>query len=57
MYAGVGVGVFKDCIDAAEKCVRVKEAYESILKNVEEYKKVFERWNEAFDALNGTFYK
>lgn len=57
MYAGVGVGVFKDCIDAAEKCVRVKEAYEPIPENVAEYKKAFERWNEAFDALNGTFYR
>lgn len=57
MYAGVGVGIYKDCIDAAERCVRIKEFYEPIPKNVAVYKEAFKRWNEAFDALNGTFYK
>ena len=57
MYAGVGVGVYKDCIDAANKCVRVKKSYKPIQENVEEYKAAFERWNEAFDALNGSFYR
>ncbi len=57
MYAGVGIGLFENCIDAAEKCVRVKETFEPIPENVVEYKKSFERWNKAFDSLNGTFYK
>lgn len=57
MYAGVGVGVYKDCIDAADKCIRIKECYTPIAENVEAYKEAFTRWNNAFDALNGTFYK
>ena len=57
MYAGIGVGVYKDCLDAASRCVRVKEVYTPIPENVKAYKKAFEKWNEAFDALNGSFYK
>lgn len=57
MYAGVGINIYKDCAEAVEKCVRVKETYKPILENVKAYRKSFERWNEAFDALNGTFYK
>ena len=57
MYAGVGVGVYKDCLDAAEKCVRIKEVYNPIPENVAAYQEAFKRYNEAFDSLNGTFYK
>lgn len=57
MYSGIGVGVYKDCIDAANKCVRVSKVYKPILENVELYKESFNRWNEAFDALNGKYYK
>lgn len=56
MYAGVGVGIYRDCIEAAEKCVRVKEAYEPDPAEVEQYKIAFDRWNAAFNALNGAFY-
>jgi len=57
MYAGVGVGVYKDCIDAAKKCIRIKQCYTPIAENVAIYNEAFTRWNRAFDALNGTFYK
>lgn len=57
MYAGVGVGVYEDCFDAVEKCVRVKETYNPMPENVKVYKEAFARWKEAFDVLNGSFYK
>ncbi len=56
MYAGVGIGIFSDCIEAAEKCVKIKNVYEPIPENVAAYKIAFDRWINAFDALNGTFY-
>lgn len=57
MYAGVGVGIYEDCLDAARKCVKIDKVYYPNKENTTEYKKAFERWNEAFDALNGTFYR
>lgn len=56
MYAGIGAGVYRDCADAAERCVRVKEVFRPDSTCREAYKAAFERWNRAFDALNGTFY-
>lgn len=57
MYAGVGLGIYNDCIDAEKKCVRISEAYSPIPENVAAYKVAFERWIDAFNALDGTFYK
>jgi xylulokinase len=57
MYAGVGIGIYRNCIEAAEKCVRISKVYKPIPENVVLYKAAFDRWNCAFSALNGTFYK
>ena len=57
LYAAVGMGLYKDCIEAAEKCVRIKQTFVPNPEAVEEYKKAYALWNEAFDTLNGTFYK
>lgn len=57
MYAGVGIGVYDDCLDAAEKCVRIKETYYPNPDHEQIYQEAFRRWSEAFDALHGTFYK
>lgn len=57
MYAGIGLGIYKDCVDAANKCIRVKETYNPDPENVKAYSEGFERYMNAFNALNGTFYK
>lgn len=35
MYAGIGLGIYKDCKDAAEKCIRIKETYVPNSDNVQ----------------------
>ena len=57
MYAGIGLGVYKDCIDAAKKCIRIKETYIPDKTAVKAYEEGFARYMNAFNALNGTFYK
>lgn len=56
MYAGIGLGIYKDCKDAAEKCIRIKETYVPDSDNVPVYEEGFNRYMRAFNALNGTFY-
>ena len=57
MYAGIGIGVYKDCEDAAKKCIRIKETYLPDPEAVKAYEAGFRRYMDAFNALNGTFYK
>ena len=57
MYAGIGLGIYKDCIDAAQKCIRIKETYNPDETAVKAYEEGFARYMNAFNALNGTFYK
>ena len=57
MYAGIGIGVYKDCEDAAKKCIRIKETYKPNPKAVIAYEEGFKRYMDAFNALNGTFYR
>ena len=57
MYAGIGIGVYEDCEDAAQKCIRIKETYTPDDEVVKAYEAGFKRYMDAFNALNGTFYK
>lgn len=57
MYAGIGLGIYKNCEDAANKCIRVKQTYIPNPKVIEIYEAGFERYMEAFNTLNGRFYK
>ena len=57
MYAGIGVGVYHDCEDAANKCIHVSKVYMPDPEAVKIYEKAFVRYIDAFNALNGTFYK
>ncbi len=51
MLAGIAVGVFKNPLEAAEKCVRVKYVTHPIPENTEKYRKVFEEYKRIHDAL------
>ena len=57
MYAGIGIGAFRDCEDAAQKCIRIKETYTPNPDAVKAYEIGFKKYVDAFQALNGTFYK
>ncbi len=57
MYAGIGLGIYKDCQDAADRCIRIKETYLPDEKAVKAYEEGFERYMNAFNALNGSYYK
>lgn len=56
LYAAVGLGLYEDCISASKQCVQIKKTFTPDPVAVEEYKKAYELWNQAFEALNGTFY-
>lgn len=57
MYAGIGLGIYNDCEDAANKCIRIKKTYLPDKNTVSVYEEAFMRYMDAFEALNGTFYK
>ncbi len=57
MYAGIGLGIYRDCNDAAQRCVRVKQTYLPRAEAAAAYAEGFRRYLDAFDALNGSFYK
>lgn len=56
MYAGVGIGAYKNCKDAVNKCVRIKETYFPNKKSSMKYSKVFDLWNKAFDLVDKKYY-
>lgn len=52
MYAGVGVGAYKDCRDAAEKAVQLTERYEPNPDNYDAYDKAYQRFIDVYNALD-----
>ncbi len=51
MLAGIAVGVFKNPVDAAEKCVKQKSVTVPNPENTEKYRKVFLEYKKIHDAL------
>lgn len=49
LLAGVGVGVFKDEYEAAEKCICMKKIYEPDMEHHEQYMKIFAIYKKAVD--------
>ena len=56
MYAGLGIGVFKDYNDAVEKCVHVSRTYHPNRDNCAIYQVMFERWRDAKININRFLY-
>ena len=56
LYAGIGSGIYKDCRDAVETAVKIKDEYVPNPDNFAAYDAAFERWCQAYDALDGRFY-
>ena len=52
LYAGVGVGVYKDCKEAAERAVHISDTYEPNPENYEAYQEGYQRFINLYDALD-----
>lgn len=57
LLAGIGIGLFSDAKDAAEKCIKMKLRLEPDLKNHEKYKEYFELYKEVVQALTPIYKK
>ncbi len=57
MIGAVGVGIYKDILEAAENMVQVDKRFEPIPKNVALYEELFEVFEEGFNALRTGFFE
>jgi xylulokinase len=55
LYAGVGVGAYKDCNEAAS-VVRVEKTYEPNPANFAAYDAAYERFDDIYNALDGKIF-
>ena len=51
MLAATGSGMYEDLQSAIDNMVTIKDRYEPIPENVEKYEKLYEIFNDAYDAL------
>lgn len=56
MCAGIGVGLFADCCDAVDKCVKVTKVYEPDKKKVDDYERAFKVWERCYNISNEQIY-
>jgi len=56
MCAGIGAGVYRDCRNAIDNCVRIVKTYYPNEHNFASYDNAFQRWKEAYEAVNNSFY-
>ncbi|MGI6193660.1 MAG: FGGY-family carbohydrate kinase, partial [Christensenellales bacterium] len=56
LYAGIGSGIYKDAHDAVNRAVKITREFTPDPSKAEAYQKAFERWCEAYEALE-KFYK
>ena len=57
LYAGIGSGIYKDCQDAVTRAVKITQEFTPNPDNKDAYMEAFTRWCDAYDALDGRFYK
>lgn len=53
IVAAVGVGIFKDYEEAAEKMVKITKRYEPNPDNAARYEDAYQTWKQVFKALTG----
>jgi xylulokinase len=56
MLGAVGVGMYKDVVEAERNMVHVDKRFEPIPKNVKIYEELFEVFNEGFNVLRPKFF-
>ena len=55
IVAGVGVGAFKDYVEAAEKAIKIRATFEPDPRNFEKYSKWFEGYKKLYASLRDLF--
>ncbi len=56
MCAGIGSGIFRDCYDAVEQCVKVAKVYKPDPLKVSDYEKAFQIWERCYSISNEQIY-
>ena len=56
MCAGIGAGIFTDCRDAVNKCVKVARTYTPDNDRTAEYQKAFDVWERCYSVSNREIY-
>lgn len=56
MCAGIGAGLFENCVDAVSKCVRISKTYTPNEKASKEYSEAFKRWSKFYAIANSEVY-
>ena len=56
MCAGIGSGIFKDCVNAIDKCVHVSKIYTPDEINEKIYAESYDRWNKFYAIANNDIY-
>lgn len=51
MLAGIACGVFNDCVDAVEKCIKPIKTVKPNLENTKKYNEIFKKYKKIHDAL------
>ncbi len=50
ILAGVGVGIYKDAADGAEKCVRFEKTWQPDMGNHRLYEEIYPKWRRVYEA-------
>lgn len=56
MCAGIGAGLYEDCLDAVAKCVRVTKIYIPDDRKKDAYEKAFKAWEHCYNVSNEEIY-
>lgn len=56
MCAGIGAGLFKDCKDAVEKCVKISKTYKPDENKILDYENTFKKWQKYYKIANEEIY-
>lgn len=57
MCAGIGAGLFTDCVDAVNKCVKITKTYKPDPKKVADYEAAFKVWERCYTISNQQIYQ
>lgn len=56
MCAGIGAGLYKDCNDAVEKCVKIEKIFNPNEELSKLYNEIFEEWKKIYKITNEKIY-
>lgn len=56
LYAGIGVGAYENCRDAAEKAVQLTEVFEPNPEKFAAYDKAYQRFINVYNALDNRIF-